>query len=128
MVRLAPIAKYSRLQPPVGVWAVLSPIGGGHPLRSPRRRSLGKPLPYQLADAAQAAQKADCSFTPEGPSGIAPPFGGICPTFRCVPVYYYLVCRGSKPTRLACLIHAASIHPELGSNSDYKNEVLNLIP
>ena len=27
------------------------------------------------------------------------------------------VCHGSKPIRLACLIHAASIHPELGSNS-----------
>ena len=106
----------------------LSSIGGGQPLSSPTRRRLGRPLPYQLPDAAQAAQKADCSFTPEGLSGIAPPFDGICLTFRCVPVYYYLVCRGSKPTRLACLIHAASIHPELGSNSDYKSEVLISLP
>ncbi len=36
----------------------LSPIGGGHPLRSPRRHSLGKPLPYQLADTEQADPKA----------------------------------------------------------------------
>ena len=36
----------------------LSSIGGGHPLRSPRRHSLGKPLPYQLADIPQAAPKA----------------------------------------------------------------------
>src|SRR5581483_10718194 len=26
-----------------------------------------------------------------------------------------------RTVRLACLIHAASIHPELGSNSDHKN-------
>src|SRR3990167_11390913 len=93
----------------------LSSIGGGQPLSSPTRRSLGKPLPYQLADAAQAAQKVDCSFTPEGLSGIAPSFDGISPAFRCVPVYYYLVCRGSKHTRLACLRPAARIHPELRS-------------
>ena len=38
-----------------------------------------------------------------------------------VPTCYYLVCHGSKPVRLACLIHTASIHPELGSNSKLKN-------
>ena len=36
----------------------LSPIGGGQPLSSPKRHSLGTPLPYQLADAVQAAQRA----------------------------------------------------------------------
>ena len=36
----------------------LSSIGGGHPLRSPKRLSLGRPLPYQLADTAQAAPEA----------------------------------------------------------------------
>src|SRR3989344_2590172 len=106
----------------------LSSIGGGQPLSSPTRRSLGKPLPYQLADAAQAAQRVDCSFTPtllrgRRPSGIALSFDRISRTLRCVPVYYYLVCQGhklaSKPLRLACLRHAASIHPELGSNSIY---------
>lgn len=49
-VRLSPIAKDSRLQPPVGVWAVLSPSVGGQSLNPPRRLSLGRPLPYQLAD------------------------------------------------------------------------------
>ena len=53
----------------------LSAIGGGQPLSSPKRHSLGKPLPYQLADAVQASQKADYSFTPEGLSGITYPFG-----------------------------------------------------
>ena len=36
----------------------LSTIGGGQPLSSPKRRSLGRPLPYQLADTTQAAPKA----------------------------------------------------------------------
>ena len=35
-----------------------SPIGGGQALTSPKRHSLGKPLPYQLADIPQAAPKA----------------------------------------------------------------------
>lgn len=50
IVRLSPIANDSRLQPPVGVWAVLSPSVGGQSLNPPRRLSLGRPLPYQLAD------------------------------------------------------------------------------
>ncbi len=37
-----------------------------------------------------------------------------------VPTCSYLVCHGSEPIRLACLIHAASIHPELGSNSNLR--------
>ncbi len=49
-VRLASIAEDSRLQPPVGVWAVLSPSVGGQPLSPPTRRRLGEPLPHQLAD------------------------------------------------------------------------------
>ena len=36
----------------------LSAIGGGQPLSSPKRHSLGKPLPYQLADTPQATPKA----------------------------------------------------------------------
>jgi hypothetical protein len=34
---------------------------GGRPLRSPTRRSLGRPLPYQLADGTQAPPEADRS-------------------------------------------------------------------
>ena len=59
----------------------LSPIGGGHPLRSPRRRSHGKPLPYRLADAPQASQKADCSFTLAGTIGNYPAFRRAMPDF-----------------------------------------------
>jgi|SaaInl4_200m_RNA_FD_contig_91_34458_length_1595_multi_25_in_0_out_0_2 hypothetical protein len=53
IVRLAPIANDSRLQPPVGVWAVLSPSVGDQPLSPPRRLSLGRPLPHQQADITQ---------------------------------------------------------------------------
>ena len=60
--------EYSRLQPPVGVWAVLSPIGGEQALTPPKRHRLGRPLPYQLADTEQAAPRADFSFTGNQPS------------------------------------------------------------
>ena len=36
----------------------LNPIGGGQALTSPKRHSLGRPLPYQLADTARAAPEA----------------------------------------------------------------------
>ncbi len=32
---------------------------GGHPLRPPTRRRLGRPLPYQLADGTQAPPKVE---------------------------------------------------------------------
>ncbi len=35
-----------------------SPSGGGQALTSPKRHSLGKPLPYQLADIPQAGPEA----------------------------------------------------------------------
>ena len=90
-VRLSSIAEYSRLQPPVGVWTVRSSIGGDRPLSPPKRRSLGKPLPYQLADTTQAAPLADCSFTFTGLSGITRSFDRLCPTKGDVPTCYYLV-------------------------------------
>ena len=40
-----------------------SSIVGGHPLRSPTRHRLGRPLPYQLADGTQAPPEANCSFS-----------------------------------------------------------------
>lgn len=57
-IRLSPIVEYSRLQPPVGVWTVLSSNVGGHALTPPTRHSLGSPLHYQQADRTQAAPKA----------------------------------------------------------------------
>ncbi len=51
----------------------LSSIGGGHPLRSPRRHCLGKPLPYQLADTEQADLEA-INLYPEGTIKYYPVF------------------------------------------------------
>src|SRR3989344_8101158 len=64
-VRLSSIAEYSRLQPPVGVWTVRSPIGGGQPLSSPKRRSLGRPFPYELADTTQVTPGAKNLYSHE---------------------------------------------------------------
>ena len=36
----------------------LSTIGGGQPLSSPKRHSLGEPLPHQLTDTVRASPKA----------------------------------------------------------------------
>ena len=41
----------------------LSPNVGGRALTPPTRHSLGRPLPYQLADGTQTHPKVDCSFT-----------------------------------------------------------------
>src|SRR5437868_464010 len=57
-VRLAPIAEDSSLLPPVGVWAVLNPSVADHPLRPATDRRLGKLLPHQLANRAQAHPSA----------------------------------------------------------------------
>lgn len=68
IVRLAPIANDSRLQPPVEVWAVLSPSVGGQSLNPPRRLCLGAPLPHQLADIPWAAHQ------PQGQITLVPHF------------------------------------------------------
>ena len=95
----------------------LSAIGGGQPLSSPRRHSLGGLLHRQLADTEQAVLQA-INLYPEGTIGnyltfrLAMPDSSVrtCALLPRLP----LPLRGA---RLACLIHAASVHPELGSNS-----------
>ncbi len=100
----------------------LSAIGGGQPLSSPKRHSLGKPLPYQLADAVQAAQRAKNLYSYETIGNyltfrLAMPDSSVrtCVILPRLPLSLRIV-------RLACLIHAASVHPELGSNSEYKRQ------
>ena len=61
-----------------------SSIVGGHPLRSPTRHRLGKPLPYQLADGTQAPPKAPFGFltpslTRRNLRGISRPFDLLSP-------------------------------------------------
>ena len=104
----------------------------GRPLRPANRLSLGRPLPYQLADGTQAHLKA---------TGLAVPvFDGLFMRTNHNIEYYHrfhsaiLVfkenyLRVTHPfaaipcgiARLACLIHAASVHSEPGSNSPKMN-------
>ena len=80
---------------------------GGHPLRSPTRRCLGRPLPYQLADGPQAPPKAAILRSPlvvsrlEPPTicGISSPFELLFPTSG--QVTYVLRTHSPLRTRLA---------------------------
>ena len=61
-----------------------SSIVGGHPLRSPTRLCLGRPLPYQLADGTQTPPEVNYSFTlallnSQSLCGISAPFGTLSP-------------------------------------------------
>ena len=96
----------------------LSSIDGGQALTPPRRHSLGKPLPYQLADIAQADQEA-INLYPCGTIKYYLIFRLAIPDFSVRT--YVVLSRLPLPlrgARLACPIHAASVHPELGSNSN----------
>ncbi len=106
---------------------------GDHPLRPPTRRRLGRPLPYQLADGPQAPPKAPRlraafrrgSLTPRRVRGISSPFGLLSPSSGQVayvllthsPLGLPSYCYKGNLVRLACIRHAASVHPEPGSNS-----------
>ena len=111
-----------------------SSIVGGHPLRSPTRRSLGGPLPHQLADGTQVPPKAHYCFShrflnPGTTCGISNPFGLLSHTLGQVtnalltrsPLGYLSYCYKKHLVRLACIRHAASVHPEPGSNSPQKH-------
>ena len=60
--RLPPIDQYSSLLPPVGVWTVLSSNVGDLPLRTPKDRRHGVPLPLHLANPTHAHLLPDHSF------------------------------------------------------------------
>ena len=80
---------------------------GGHPLRSPTRRCLGRPLPYQLADGPQAPPKAailrsplvSSRLEPSTVCGISSPFELLFPTSG--QVTYVLRTHSPLRTRLA---------------------------
>ena len=82
----------SRLQPPVGVWTVLSSIVGDQALTPPTRHSLGKLLPYQQADRTQAPPEANhdksWNFTLAGLSGIVFTFAKLFQTSGQIPTRY----------------------------------------
>ena len=99
-----------------------------HPLRPATRHSLGKPLPYQLADTPQPYPVASYDFPLSGIWGISTGFLVLSPTTGQVATCYAPVRRSParKPKfsaaapRLACVKHAASVHSEPGSNSPLK--------
>jgi hypothetical protein len=101
-------------------------------------KSLGEPLPHQLADRTRAYQKA---------TGLAVPVFGhknmhfydnikYYPRFHeAIPNFKENYSRVPNPfaaiscdiARLACLIHAASVHSEPGSNSPKKTWLDRLV-
>jgi hypothetical protein len=98
-----------------------------HPLRPATDHSLGKPLPYQLANRTRAHLKADCSFYLATYAVLAnlsvsyPPLRGRFPrvTHPSATGYCY-------PVRLACVRHTASVRPEPGSNSPLPKSLVRL--
>ena len=108
----------------------------GHPLRSATDRRLGKPLPYQLANQTRVHLVPPEFFTLYHAilcayavlaviSNCCPPVQGRLPT-RYSPVRHSVNSTSIRKlplncfVRLACVRHAASVHPEPGSNSHVK--------
>ena len=95
----------------------------GHPLRPANDHSLGRPLPYQLANRARAPPSAPYGFHPCGSyAELASLSRGYSPLKGRLPTCYAPVRRAPSVllqtrTRLACVKHAASVRSEPGSNS-----------
>ena len=104
-----------------------------HPLRPATRLSLGRPLPYQLADGPRAPLSVPASMErPAFPTrsadladvcGISYPFGQLSPAER--QITHVLLTRPPLYSRaethflarLACVRPAANVRSEPGSNS-----------
>ena len=108
----------------------------GHPLRSATDRRLGRPLPHQPANQTRVHlvppqfftqyHAVSCAYAVLAVvSNCCPPVRGRLPT-RYSPVRHSVtisLLRRFVPccfVRLACVKHAASVHPEPGSNSYIK--------
>src|SRR4029077_7900258 len=104
----------------------------GHPLRPANDQSLGRPLPYQLANRARAPPPTTYAFES---SNLSPrnvmrkylAFRRVIPhqradyprvTHPCA-VRHFRIATKTR-TRLACVKHAASVRSEPGSNSRLK--------
>ena len=107
----------------------------GHPLRSATDRRLGGPLPHQPANRTRAHPILPGLFTLQHAllcayavlaaiSSRYPPVWGRLPT-RYSPVRHSVNLASIRKlplnrfVRLACVKHAASVHPEPGSNSQF---------
>ena len=131
-VRLSPIAQYSLLLPPVGVWAVSqsqcgrSPSQAGYPSKpwwavTLTNKLIGRePIPGRKTFHFRRCRRKS--------------YPVLAPLSRSYPrakgrllTCYSPVRRSSTPkglsARLACMKHAASVRPEPGSNSPLKSYV-----
>ena len=101
------------------------------PLSSATHRRLGEPLPHQQANGPRGhpsppeLSRSDHAIRPEYP--VLAPVSRSCPRERGrFPTCYSPVRHFIHPpkrvliVRLACVKHAASVHPEPGSNSPWK--------
>ena len=94
-----------------------------HPLRPATDRSLGRPLPHQLANRTRAHPRAINLSPLPGAYGISHRFQRLFRTPGQVPTRYSPV-RHSRPktsVRLACVRPAASVRSEPGSNSQVRS-------
>ena len=101
----------------------------GRPLRPATDRRLGGPLPHQPANQTRAHRIPPEIFTLGHASPCA--HAVLAPISKCYPLYTAGCPRVTHPSatrmgitrfhpipvRLACVKHAASVHPEPGSNS-----------
>ena len=107
----------------------------GHPLRPATHRSLGRPLPYQLANETRAhLDVVACKQRPPLPHEVKhEDYPVLAAVSRCypdhqgrLPTRYSPVRRSTQDrspflARLACVKHASSVQSEPGSNSPVKN-------
>jgi hypothetical protein len=116
----------SLLLPPVGVWTVLSSSQADHPLRPATDRRLGEPLPHQQANQTQATPKAHKALLRRAYAALATLSGSYSSLWGMflrvtLPSAARHQSEDRAAARLACIRHAASVHPEPGSNSPLKN-------
>ena len=99
-----------------------------HPLRPATYRRLGEPLPHQLANRTQSSPLAHIAFISPRCLGLI--ISSISCRFQQLSqtrgqVLYALLTRPPPSitevtsSRLACVKHSVSVHPEPGSNSSF---------
>ena len=97
-----------------------------HPLRPATHHRLGEPLPHQLTNGTQSSLTAHIAFITKSCdsviiSGISIRFQMLSQSVRQV-LYALLTRPPPSPegsSRLACVKHSVSVHPEPGSNSSF---------
>ena len=104
----------------------LSPSETGHALTPANHLSLGRPLPHQLANSKQTDPRAInlwfgniIRYYLQFPAAIPDPRARIYSLLSLSPLSNYKINRSifyNLLARLACLIHAANVHSEPGSN------------